>query len=240
MRVLSSELLKIWTAPRTVLGMVLAELAIVAIGTASTIDSATSSELSRPASLEQDLIGVAASSMLFALLLGVLIITWEYRHGTLTQTFLLTPVREWVIAAKTVVAALAGATLAVPALLLMLVITEIWIPDRVDFGSHELELVARLFLSAAIVAVLGLEIGASTGRQLGAIVVIFAWLIFAEPALSTWNAVQDYLPLRAIDGVLGMGGEGSLSFGRGLVTIACYVAGLGALAVAITRRRDIT
>jgi hypothetical protein len=239
MRLVGAELLKIWSAPRTLLGLVLAELAIVALGTASTIDSEAVNPEEGP-TLERDLIGAASASLLFALILGILVITWEYRHGTITQTFLVTPVRERVLAAKVLVGGLAGAALVVPALLLMLVIAELWVGDRVDFGKDELELVGRLFVAAAIVAVLGLEIGAATGRQLGAIVVVFAWLIFAEPALSTWASVGDYLPLRSIAGVLGMSGEDALSFSRGLLTIAAYVAGLGAVAVGLTRRRDIT
>jgi ABC-2 type transport system permease protein len=246
MRLLGAELLKIGTAPRTVIGLVLAELAVVAIGTASTIDSALSSgappgfETPALRNLESDLIGAVSSSLLFALILGVLVITWEYRHGTITQTFLVTPVRERLIAIKMVAAGFVGAALVVPALVLMLVIAEIWVGDRVHFGGHDLQLIGRVFLAAAIVAVLGLEIGASTGKQLGAIVVAFAWTAFAEPALSIWDSLHPYLPIHAIDSVLGSSDRASVSFGRGLLTIAVYIAALGALALGLTRRRDIT
>ena len=245
MRLVASELRKIWTAPRTVLGILLAELAVVAIGTASTIDSATTEtppgfENLADTHLERDLVSVVGSSLLFALILGVLIVTWEYRHGTITQTFLVTPLRERVVAAKTLVAGVTGAALVVPALLLMLAIAEIWVGDRLDFGGHELGLMGRVFLAAAIVAVLGVEIGSCTARQLGAIIVAFAWTAFAEPALSAWASLGPYLPIHAIDAVLGTSGEESMSFGRGLLTAAAYVAALGALAVVLTRRRDIT
>lgn len=246
MRLLGSELLKIRTAPRTLLGLLLAELAVVAIGTVATISSALNSsappglEPEALRNLERDLIGVVGSSLLFALILGVLIITWEYRHGTITQTFLGTPIRERVIAAKLLVAGLVGAALVVPALMLMLVIAEIWVGDRIHFDGHHLELVGRTFLAAAIVGVLALEIGASTARQLGAFLVAFAWLVFVEPAISIWHVVRPYLPVRAIDGVLGSTGEGALSFGRGLATAVVYMAALGLLAVLLTRRRDIT
>ena len=114
MRLFASELLKIRTAPRTVIGLLLAELAVVAVGTASTIDSATSSgappgfESPAERNLERDLIGAVSSSLLFALILGVLVITWEYRHGTITQTFLVTPVRERVVGIKMLAAAVVG------------------------------------------------------------------------------------------------------------------------------------
>jgi len=241
-----AEVRKIWTAPRTILGMLLAELAIVAIGTASTIDSDTSSNgppgfpVPRPP-LESDLIDVLGSSLLFALILGVLVITWEYRHGTITQTFLVTPVRERVLAMKLFVAGLAGAAFVVPALVLMLVIAEIWVGDRLDFGGHEVQSVGRLFLTAAIVAIVGVELGSCTARQLGAILVAFAWPIFAEPALSFWGSLAPYLPFHALDGVLGQRrGDDTLSFGRGLLTIGGWMIALGALAVWLTRRRDIT
>ena len=239
----ASELLKIWTAPRTLLGLLLAELAIVGIGTASVID-ASDPELvgefgTRP-DLERELISVVATSLLFALLLGVLLITWEYRHGTITQTFLGSPVRDRVIAVKALVAGFAGAALALPALLLMLVIAEVWVPDRLDFAGHDVSLAGRIFLAAAIVALLGMEIGAITGRQLGAIIVAFAWAIFAEPALSIWGSVQEYLPLYAIfEGVIGSE-DRQQSFGRGLLTIAAYAVALGVAAIVVTRRRDIT
>lgn len=242
MRLVASELLKVRTAPRTVLGLVLAELAIVAIGTASTLDSATSgSPFGSPPSLERDLVGVAGSALLFALILGILIVTWEYRHGTITQTFLATPVRERVIAAKAVTAALAGAALSVPAVALMLVIAEIWVGGREDFqfGADEWRLVARLVLAASLVGVLGAVIGAATGRQLGAIVIAFVWLAFGEHAVAIWSSVRDYLPGHAIGGVLGAEGEAP-SFLSALVTTCAYVLGLGALALVVTRRRDIT
>jgi ABC-2 type transport system permease protein len=252
MRLIASELLKIWTAPRTVLGLVLGELAIVAIGTASTIDSATSAgeglppgfavEQGLPPDLERDLIGVASSALLFALILGILVVTWEYRHGTISQTFLATPGRERVIGAKAVVAALAGAALTIPALLLMLAISEIWIGGRAGFhfGGEELRLIARLLLAAALVGALGLAIGAATGRQLGAIVISFAWLAFGEHAVGMWSSVTDYLPGHAIGDVLGAEGGGGHSFVSALLTIGAYFLGLGALALALTHRRDIT
>jgi ABC-2 type transport system permease protein len=245
MRLISSEVLKIWTAPRTVIGMLLAELVIVGIGTASTIDSDTGSNVPAgfrvpPTPLERDLIDVIVASLLFALILGVLVITWEYRHGTISQTFLVTPVRERLLAAKLLVAGLAGAALVVPALVLMLVIAEIWVGDRLDFSGHDWQLIGRVFLAAAIVAALGAEIGACTARQLGAIIVAFAWVAFAEPALTIWDRLTPYLPFHAIDAVLDTHGDSSISFGRGLLTIAVYLVALGLLAGWLTRRRDIT
>jgi hypothetical protein len=75
---------------------------------------------------------------------------------------------------------------------------------------------------------------------LGAIVIAFAWAIFAEPALAIWASLEDYLPLHAIFGGILGDEEAGISFGHGLLTIAVYIVGLGAGAVVLTRRRDIT
>jgi hypothetical protein len=95
-------------------------------------------------------------------------------------------------------------------------------------------------LTAALVGVLGVAIGAATGRQLAAIVISFAWLAFGEHAVGTWSSVRDYLPGHAIGDMLGVEGGGGKSFLPALLITGAYVAGLGALALVMTHRRDIT
>lgn len=241
MRLIAAELLKVWTAPRTLLALVLAELAIVVLGTASSIDSwQSSSPFHARSDLTRDLIGVVSASLLFALILGIVLVTAEYRHGTITQTFLGTPVRERVLAAKALVVGLVGAALVLPALALMLVIAELWVGNDFRFGGEELKDIARVAFACAVVAVLGLEIGACTRRQVTAFILVFAWLIFAEPALTHWHSIEDYLPARLVAGLLGTSGSEFPSFGKSIALLAAYMAVLGVLAVALTRRRDIT
>jgi ABC-2 type transport system permease protein len=243
MRLVGSELLKIWTAPRTLIGIVLAELAIVGFATASVIDSWQSeSDFGPRSDLERSLFGDAMGvSLAFAVVLGILVITWEYRHGTITQTFLTTPARERVLAAKAIVAAAIGSALVLPALLLMLIIAELWAGEDFHFGGQEWRFVAQLALATAAVAVLGFEVGACTRRQLGAVIVFFVWFAFVEPAAEhLWSSGREYLPLHAVGGLLGTTGSTFPSFGKAAVETAVYLAVLGAAAVAITRRRDIT
>jgi ABC-type transport system involved in multi-copper enzyme maturation permease subunit len=242
MRLLAAELLKIWTAPRTLLGIILAQTAIVLLGVITTVRSAVNNEGALPDRLATDVVSIAGTSLLFAALIGVLIATTEYRHGTITLTFLAAPVREKVLAAKTGAAVIASAVLAMAALVFSVGIAQIWVGGRNDyvFGSNEFELVGRLFLTDAFVAMIGVMIGASLKRQLGAIILILGWLFFFEPALAALlPETMDYLAGPAIGGLLG-DDPSAPSFGHSLPVLAGYLAGFCAVAVVLTRRRDIS
>ena len=101
----------------------------------------------------------------------------------------------------------------------------VWLGDRPDFnfGGDEYELAGRLFLGSAMVAMLGLFIGATLTRQLGAIIVVLGWLFFAEPALAALlPQTEDYLAGPSVGGVLG-DDESAPSFGHALPVLTAYV-----------------
>lgn len=241
MRLVGAELMKVVTAYRTFLGIVLAELGIVLLGTIVTVRDAANDPFLSPR-FEQDLVSIGATSLFFVTLLGVLIATSEYRHGTITLTFLSTPVREKVLAAKTATALIGSALLVAPALLISVGIGTLWLSDRPDFsfGGDEWQLVGRLFLGAMMVSVFGLFIGSALKRQLGAIILVLGWLFFAEPAIGgLFPGTEDYLAGTSVNGVLG-GDDTAPSFGHSLPVLTAYLVALGVLATALTRRRDIT
>jgi ABC-2 type transport system permease protein len=243
MRLLAAELLKLWTAPRTLFGILLAEVAIVLLGVIGALHEAVN-DVRLPDTLGRDLVGFPGTvAMLFAVLLGILIATTEYRHGTITLTFLAAPVRERVLAAKTGAALVVSALFLLVALLLSLGIAQIWVGGRADyhFGSYEYRLIGRVFLDAAIVAVMGVFIGASLKRQLAGVILVLGWLFFIEQALAgLFPGTTDYLAGPSIFGIIGDGGGDLPSFRHGLAVIAVYAVGLGVVALALTRRRDIT
>ena len=244
MRLLAAELLKIWTAPRTLFGILLAAVAIVLLGVIGALHSAVN-DPQLPRHLARDLVGFPGTiSPLFTVLLGTLIATTEYRHGTMTLTFLAAPLRERVLAAKTGAGLIASVPFVGVALLLSLGIAQIWVGGRDDYhlGSHEWELVGRVFLDAAIAAMIGVFIGASIKRQLGAVILVLGWLFPIEHALAgLFPGTRDYLVGPSIFGILGASnGEDLPSFAHGLAVIAVYLVGLGGVAVVLTRRRDIT
>ena len=242
MRLLAAELLKIWTAPRTLVGIVLAQTAIVLLAVITTLHSAVNDPV-LPNRLARDVVSIAGFSLLFATLVAVLIATTEYRHGTISLTFLAAPVREKVIAAKAAAALIASALLVLPAVVLTAGIAQIWVGGRAGyhFGNHEWEMIARLFLAAGLVSLIGLFIGLSLKRQLGAVILTLGWLFFIEPALQgLFPGTKHYLVGSAIGGVLGDSGRDIPSFSHSLTVLVVYLVGLGAVSVVLTRRRDIT
>ena len=241
MRLLYAELLKVRTAPRTSLGLVLGLLLLAGFGSATTAYDADSTPFGREVALG-DVISVVSIAPVFTLILGILVVTWEYRHGTITQTFLATPRRERVIGAKDALSFVYGGVLAVAALVLTLIVASFWI--SLDLERGHWELAGRLVFAAAAWGVLGAGLGALLQSQVGAIVTSFVWFLVAEPLLSatidslTDARITDYFPGNALErlqdtaGAVEVGPEGVVTgpdYAFGLWPAALLVVGYAAL-----------
>lgn len=254
MRLLYAELLKIRTAPRTTLGLVLGLLLLVGLGSAATASDAGGEFGDEMAAW--DVIRVTSFGAIFTLILGILVVTWEYRHGTITPTYLATPRREHVIGAKIAASFLAGAVVAVVALALALAVAFFWI--SLDLGGGHWELAGRMVLGAALWGVLGAGLGALMQSQVGAIVTAFVWFLVAEPLLGatlelvTDYSVDDYFPgsvldrLQQTNGGIEVGaGEiiGGPDYPYGLwaaaLLAAAYASAFAFLGIASAVRRDV-
>ena len=146
-------MLKVLTV-RTLLWLALGEIAFVVVALVARV---VTFKGTHDAAVDRGTAQHAAASILFALLAGVLITAAESTHGTITQTFLVAPVRERVVAAKVVVAAAAGASLAVIAEVLTLAIG---VPGGIlDVRNAGLVLVGTL-VGAVLAATLGTGLGA--------------------------------------------------------------------------------
>ncbi|HEV3479364.1 MAG TPA: hypothetical protein VG144_07930 [Gaiellaceae bacterium] len=201
MRLLVAELLKVRTAPRTAVGLTLGLLALVGLGAAATASEAGGDD--RGATVGWDLLEVVSIAAIFTLIFGILVVTWEYRHGTITQTYLATPKRERVVGVKLVVAFMLGATLAAVAIAVVLVVARFWLSYELEQGHWELA--GRTVLGAALWGVLGAGLGALLQSQIGAIISAFVWFLVAEPLLGftlgelTDSSIGDYFPGGALD-----------------------------------------
>jgi ABC-2 type transport system permease protein len=254
-RLLWGELLKIRTAPRTTFGLVLGLLLLVGLGSAATASDA-GGEFGDEMAPWDVIRNVGTIAPVFTLILGILVVTWEYRHGTITQTYLASPKREQVIGAKLAISFAAGATVAAVAIGLALVVAAFWI--TLDLERGQWELVGRVVLAAAIWGVLGAGLGALLQSQLGAIITAFVWFLVAEPVISgllgivTETSVPDYLPGNVLDRLQSTGqgiavGSGDFPFGTdysygvtaaGLLA-AAYASVLAVLGVLAAVRRDV-
>ncbi len=249
MRLLYTELLKVRTAPRTTIGLTLGLLLLVGLGSAATASDAEPGHFGETATW--DVIRVVSLAPVFTLIFGILVVTWEYRHGTITQTYLATPRREWVIAAKLGVSLVVGAILAAIAVAVALVVAQFW--TSIDLERSHWELVGRMLLGCALWGVLGTGLGALLQSQVGAIVTAFVWFLVAEPVLGlaleqiTDSSITDYFPGNAIDRLQNSEQESGLVVGSdypyGLWTAGLlagtYAAVLAVLGTLSAVRRDV-
>lgn len=242
-RLVRAELLKLVTTRLLPwLGLLIVALEVLVISLQVSQDSLVSlAETGR----QRDIVSIAAVSALVSLILGIVSSAGEYAHGTISHTFLVSPVRERVVAAKLVAAGLAGAALGLFAAAFAWAFAALLLSARsvtLHLGSGE---VVRVMLgtigAAAITGALGVGLGAVARRQTAAIVVALVWLLVGEPLLSI-AGIQSYAPGHVIASVVEAGEESSelLGFGAGLAVALVYAASLAALGTLAVRRADVS
>lgn len=241
-----SELVKLRTT-RTFLGIVIATLGLIALLVGAIAAAAPFNPDETPG---YDLIDTAGLAQPFALVLGLLAVSTEFRHGTITPTLLATPDRQRLMAAKLAAYLVAGLILGVVAYALAALLMSAILPIRgisteLAFGDA-VELVVGGVLCVALLTAIGVGFGAVVRNQVGAIVGGLAWWFVIEPLLAAIPTVggwvEDYGLGGAIAGLTGsdLGGDpalGQLAGGLLLLAYAVLFAGAGAI---LMRRRDIS
>lgn len=240
MRLVVAELLKIRTAPRTPIVLVLAMLALAGLGAAGVSNEADAGMLDDP---EAEIVDVAGIGTFLALVFGILIVTWEYRHGTIVQTFLAAPRRERVMGAKLVVGVAIGLLLVLLALVPVLAVAEIWLGDAFSLESENWRHVGRLLVASALWAVIGLGVGAMFQTQVGALITALVWFMLVESILSglgdwLWD-VGKYLPGELLDQYAAENQPSDLDRTTAGLLGAAYAVGFAALGLVSVVRRDV-
>ena len=246
--VVRSELLKIRTT-RGWFAYLVVLVALVGIGAAAEVGSRSLDERSG-LDFQFALVDLIGISSLLAIILGITIVTTEFRHGTITPTLLANPGRERVLAGKAIAGVLVAILFAVLAILVVLIVASIY--TSIDGGRLELadgdvvERVATNVLGVVLWLLMGVAIGSVVHSQVAALVGTLVWLFLVETllvglfSLLDIDAVQEYLPFHALDGADGTGGDNLLSYGPALAVTVGWIAVLGAAGVVRTSRRDIT
>jgi ABC-2 type transport system permease protein len=236
---LAAELLKLRTT-RTIYALLGALLVIVAIATlVFTLDTAKE----QLAADDDGLFGSPLTGIIFVLLVGVMLLAGEYRHGTITQTLLITPERWKVLAAKLVAGAILGVAFAVISELVATALgAPLMIARGVDFEitGGAIRLIVGTIGAMALAGALGVALAAVIRNQVVAIIVVFAWLLIIEPTLAF--ALEDtapYLPGAAMAAVVGVEDQEILSWQAGTLMLLIYVAGLSALGERFVLSRDV-
>jgi ABC-2 type transport system permease protein len=193
-----------------------------------------------------DLVVVAKGPLvIFALILGVLSMSGEFRFGTATPTFLVTPNRGLVVAAKVVANALAGAALAGASAAVALGIGLPWLRGKgVEVVIFDADVGARLLglaATSALHAVLGVGLAALIRNQIVAVAAGLLWMRVEDllPAVLNRPGLGRWLPEGAAAALTGPGAA-TLSMWAGGLLFAAYGLGLALIGTRLVVRRDLT
>jgi len=198
----------------------------------------------------RNLVGRGIEGYIFALLLGVLIITVEFRHKTVTTSFLVTPRRSVFVVGKLVMAALAGAVLAV--ILLAATVLGGGIALSAKGGSfsamtHQIGAVAPgMILVFVLFALLGVGVGSQVTNQVAALIICLGWFLIVENIIEgIWSGTTKWLPsgaaAAAANVTAGRGASaGLLTWWQGSLLILAYGLAFAVVGSAVLAKRDIT
>jgi ABC-2 type transport system permease protein len=181
---------------------------------------------------------------LFAGLVGALSITGEIRHGTIRPTFLITPRRGRVIAAKIAAGALLGIVFGLIAVGVAVgagsaALSARGIPITLDSGDYTLMPIGGI-AAAALWAPLGLGLGALLRNQVATLVAIFLWLFFIENLLIDFvPGVGRFAPGAAAAAITGLDPDRLLAPALGALLLAFYASAIAAVGTIATLRRDV-
>lgn len=186
-------------------------------------------------------LGATSRGPLVALVLGVLLVTAEHHHGTLTPVLLQVPSRARLLAAKAALAALGGLALGVLALATSLVVGLLSGAVRPDLLNADIVWrSAGLALTHPAYALLGVGIGALTFRsQPVAVLTPLAWLLFGEAMVVT-SVDRHLLPLTLNGASAALANAGDLPgvlpiWAGGLLLAGCAGLAVAAGAVRLVR-----
>ncbi len=249
---LSSEWLKIRTT-RTIFWLLVALTAVVTLIAVTSVVTEHKGSITRPHD-QLSLLGIGFLALLIALIMGLIVSTGEFRHGTITPTLLATPSRESVVITKAIAGMLFGVVLVALAEGLVACELAIALPIKgVDFAIQAgpaAGFLGRILLAAALWGAIGSGIGLAVRNQIGAVVGSFAWLFIAEGlinAILRSHAIDShagrFFPLQVTGAVLNTGTRNHadmLSHTAGIAVLCGWTALATVVALVLFTQRDVS
>lgn len=198
-RLVSGEVRKLFTT-MIWLWMLLGAFALTAIFMSFTIGFDGAEGNPNPtlstAAGQRNLFAIAGASSVFVLLLGIIAVTGEFRHQTVTPTFLATPHRGRVVISKLVTYALTGIGYGVAVVLLAIAIALPWVSAKgIDIslsGNGIPGTLVGVIVGIAVYALLGVGVGALIRNQIAAIVGSLVYLFIVEGFVANLPTIRDY------------------------------------------------
>ena len=194
---------------------------------------------------QHTLLSAGTSGALFASLIGVMAITSEFRHGTIRSTFLVTPDRNRVIAAKVVASLLMGIAFGLVAIALSFGIGYAILAGRgIDFAldtNHVVLLVLGTLFMTALWAALGVGLGAVVTNQVFAVIGMIVWAFFIDNLVRALVPdVGRFTPVGASDAVTAGFADYLLAPALGGLLLIAYAVAFVATGALLVARRDVT
>jgi ABC-2 type transport system permease protein len=240
---LRSELLK-QRSTQTTVALFLAMFGLVGLAVAMHVLAPAAADLSTRS--DQLLVFEVGSKigMLFAGLVGAMAITAEIRYGTIRPTFLVTPTRGPMMAAKLVVSGLVGLVFGLLAAALMAAAATAafsarGIDNQLDGGDY-IQLLTGGTAAAALWATIGLGVGALVRNQVAALVGMCAWMLLIESLLLGFVPdVGRFAPGAAGLALAGETVDDLLAPAAGVPVLLVYAVAVSAAGWLATLRRDV-
>ena len=191
----------------------------------------------------------ASGGNVVVLILGILLLTQEFRFGTATPSFLVTPRRERVLVAKLLAVSVTGLGFALVSALVALALAAVLIPLRdgvLQWDRSVLEVLLGVGLVMLLYGPIGVAVGALVRNQIAAVVGALAWTFLVEQLLvALLPEVGRWTPGGAVSAVLQLGELATtrgdlLPVWGGALLLVAYAAVLSVLAATLTLRRDLT
>ena len=241
-KLLSAEIFKLRTT-RTFYGLLGGALALVLVIVIPVSAFATFSPTDQPLN---DMMGVVGLMQAFVLVLGILSITSEFRHGTITPSLLVIPHRLQLTVAKLVASVAVGLVLGLLTTVLVTLIVKGFGSARdFDTTGDTAKLIVGGTLATGLYAALGVGVGALARNQVGAIIGSLVYIFVVESLVGLIPGLDDFIPKYGLGGVssslFGLdSGEDRLGQVAGGLLFAAYAGVFLVAGALMMRKRDVT